>query len=269
MLIAQITDCHIVEPGRVIADRVDTAVGLVDAIETINAMDPLPDMVLATGDLVNDGLAAQYDRLMNLLAALSIPVLPIPGNHDVRSELRARFPAVVPAGHDDDPIDYVVDGHELRLIALDTLIPGEHFGHVTPEQMDWLDARLSEAPDQPTLIFQHHPPFPSGIPWMDRDCGFTGADLERGVLDRHHHVEAIVCGHYHRTMHRRFGSTVASCWPSTAVQLALDFVDGPPRYASEPAGIAVHRWEPGSHLASHLVPIGPADRWTPSWAADR
>lgn len=268
MLIAQITDCHIVEPGELVADRVDTAATLARAIEVVNALDPLPDVVLATGDLVNDGLPAQYDRLMALLGRLEVDVvLPCPGNHDDRTDLRRRFASVLPQGGPDDPIDYVIDDHPVRLIGLDTIIPGSHEGRLTERQMAWLDEQLAAAPDRPTVIFQHHPPFASDIPWMDHDCGFDGIEREAAVLARHSHVEAVVCGHLHRSIHRRFGGTVASTWPSTGPQLALDLVHGPPRYCSEPAAVALHRFEQGRGLSSHLVPVVDADRWVPSWAA--
>ncbi len=266
MLIAQITDCHIVEPGELFADRVDSAAALRRAIEVVNGLRPLPDVVLATGDLVNDGRPAQYDHLMQLLAGLDVEVvLPCPGNHDDRGELRRRFSNVLPTGRAHEPIDYVVDDHAVRLIGLDTIIPGRHDGHVTHAQMSWLDGRLAAAPDRPTLVFQHHPPFPSGIPWMDRDCGFDGATIEAEVLARHRNVEAVVCGHLHRSIHRRFGGTVASCWPSTGPQLSLDLVEGHPRYTDEPAAVALHRFEPGTGLSSHLVPVVDAEPWTPIW----
>lgn len=264
MLIAQITDCHIVEPSGVMADRVDPSLGLSAAVDRINSLAQQPDLVLATGDLVNDGLAAQYDQLMSILAGLKAPLVAIPGNHDVRAEMRRRFPAL-PHGGPDDPIDFVVDQHELRMICLDTTIPGRHDGRVTPEQMDWLDHQLTAEPDRPVIIAQHHPPFPSGIPWMDRDSGFTGAELEASVLRRHTHVEAVVCGHLHRAVHRRFGGTVASSWPSTAVQLALGFADGPPAYTDEPPAIALHHYADGA-LNSHVVPLVAAARWVPAWA---
>ena len=264
MLIAQITDCHIVEPGGLMADRVDPAVGLRRAIALINALDPQPDLVLATGDLVNDGTSAQYDNLTAILDAIAAPLLPIPGNHDDRSEIRRCFPRL-PVGDPDDRIDFVVDDYELRLICLDTTIPGRPDGQVTADQMAWLDHQLAADPDRPTVIVQHHPPFPSGIPWMDRDCGFTGAQLEADVVRRYGHVEAIICGHLHRSMHRRFAGTVASSWSSTAAQLVLDFRDGQPRYTNEPAAVALHRFSDGA-LASHHVPVVDADRWVPGWA---
>ena len=264
MLIAQITDCHIVEPGGSMADRVDPADGLRRAITLINALDPQPDLVLATGDLVNDGTAAQYDHLLSLLGQLLAPLLAIPGNHDDRTEMRHRF-AQLPAGGPLDPIDFVVDDHELRLICLDTTIPGRHDGRLTADQIAWLDDQLAADGERPTLIVQHHPPFPSGLPQMDRECGFVGAELEAGVLRRYGNVEAVLCGHLHRSIHRRFGGTVASSCPSTAVQLALDFNDRQIQYTDEPAAVALHQFSGGA-INSHLAPICSADRWVPSWA---
>ena len=266
MLIAQITDCHVGEDGALMADRVDAAAALDRAVQVVNALDPRPGVVLATGDLVDDGRPAQYDRLMDGLARLDVEiVLPCVGNHDDRQELRRRFADVVPPGAADEPVDYVHDTDDLRLIGLDTSIPGRNDGRLTADQMAWLDERLGEVTDRGVLVFQHHPPFASDIPWMDRECGFEGARLEAEVLARHPHVEAVVCGHFHRSIHRRFAGTVASCWPSTAAQLALELVDGSPRYTDEPAAIGLHRYEPGVGLSSHLVPIVEAEPWTPSW----
>lgn len=266
MLIAQITDCHVVEPGGVMADRADPAEGLRRAVEAIERSEPRPEVVLATGDLVNDALAEQYDHFMELLAGLTIPVLPVVGNHDDRSELRRRFADVLPAGRPDEPVDYVVEGFPVRIVVLDTTIPGEHGGRVTETQMSWLDEVLAARPELPTLLVQHHPPFASGIEWMDRDCGFVGAELEEAVVRRHPQIQAIVGGHLHRSMHRRFGGTVASAWPSTAVQLGLRLDGGPVEYTDEPAGYALHHWSTSGGLVSHLVPVGTYQRWTPSWA---
>jgi len=265
MLIAQITDFHIVEPGGRMADRVDPSAALAAAIESINALDPLPDVVLATGDLVNDGMSIQYDQLLALLESLLVPVLPIPGNHDDRTEMRRRFPQL-PAGGPTDPIDYVVDDHAVRLIGLDTSIPGDrHDGALSTTQLDWLDRQLAAAPDRPTVIFQHHPPFPSRISWMDEQNGFADPDSEAAVLTGHDQVEAVLCGHVHRAIHRRFGGTIASACPSTAVQLVLDLVGDTPAYTDQPAALMLHHFADGA-LNSHVVAVAAADQWTPSWA---
>jgi 3',5'-cyclic AMP phosphodiesterase CpdA len=265
MLIAQITDCHVVATGELMADRIDTAATLARVVAAINAHRPAIDLVVATGDLVNDGAPAQYDRLEALLAGLEPPVIPIPGNHDDRGELRHRYPELLPIGGPDDPIDFVVDEHPLRLVMLDTVLPGEHRGEVTAAQLSWLDGVLADRPDRPTAVFQHHPPFATGIGFMDV-YGLDGADRLEAVVSRHDQVQGVLCGHIHRLVVRGFGGTTASCWPSTGAQVALELGDGGVGYTDEPPAFALHRWDPSAGLASHLVPVVDHDRWTPSWA---
>lgn len=264
MLIAQVTDCHVTFPDVLISDRVDSYATLTEAVAHVNALRPKPTVVLATGDLVHDGEQIEYDRLREALAGFESPVLAVPGNHDDRSRFRAMFPSV-PAGDAKDPIDYVIDDYALRLIGLDTTEPGRHGGQLDHGQLVWLDRQLSAEPDRPTLIFQHHPPFVTGIAWMDDDA-FFGADDYAEVLSRHRNVEAIVSGHLHRSIHRRFGGTVASCWPSTSVQLALALDGERFLMAPDPAAVAVHWWNADHGLTSHLSPIGSGTSWAPSWA---
>lgn len=266
VLIAQISDCHITGAGELFADRIDSAERLADAVRTINALDPRPDLVLATGDLVNDGHSDQYDRLCAILDELAAPLVPIVGNHDDRQTIRRRFGDVVPPGEPDEPADFAVDAGPLRLVVLDTAIRGRNDGRLTELQLGWLDTTLAAEPRRPTIVVQHHPPFASGIPWMDADNGFDGADAEAAVLDRHPHVVALVAGHLHRSIQRSFGSTTAIVCPSTAAQLGLDLRDGEIVYTDEPPAMLLHHWLPDTGLNTHVVPIGRFDRWTPSWA---
>ncbi len=266
MLIAQISDCHIVDPGALFADRVDSAAALRAAVATLNELPTRPDLVLMTGDLVNDGTSAQYDHLMELIADLPAPVVPIPGNHDDRSELRMRFP-ILPTGGADDPIDFVVDGGAVRIVALDTTIPGRHDGSLDDAQLAWLDAQLAIEPDSPTIVAQHHPPVTSGIVWMDDVCGFADGELEAHIIGRHPQVEAVVSGHLHRSLQRRFAGTISVTCPSTASQLALALGGGALEYTAQPTGFMLHHWRPGDGLVSHTVPVGDFDAWLPSWAS--
>jgi 3',5'-cyclic-AMP phosphodiesterase len=262
VLVVQLTDCHIAPPGVLIGGRVDTAATLPSVVEHINTLRPRPDVVLATGDLTNEGQPIEYERLGEILSALTIPVFAIPGNHDDRKRLRSLFPNIIPSGDGDEPIDYVIDDFALRLIGLDTTTPGHHGGTLTSTQLEWLDEQLRSSPIRPTLIFQHHPPFNTGIRWMDEEP-FVGIDEYADVLSHHSHVEAVVCGHLHRAIHRRFGGTVASCWPSTGVQLALA-LDGE-RYllAPEAPAVALHRWNETDGLVSHVSHVGLGQPWVP------
>lgn len=266
MLIAQISDCHVVEPGALFADRIDSAAGLRRTIETIGRLPVAPDLVLLTGDLVNDGTPAQYDHLVDLLGGIDVPTLPLPGNHDDRQELRSRFPAALPAGAADEPLDLVYDVGPIRLIALDTTIPGRNDGDLTDGQLAWLDDELARAPGRPTIVAQHHPPVSSGIPWMDDSGGFAAGQREAEVLRRHDHVEAVVSGHLHRSLQRRYAGSVSITCPSTAGALALALSGGPVEYTTEPIGFMLHHWRDGVGLVSHLMPVGHFDTWSPSWA---
>ena len=265
MLIAQLTDCHIVEPGGTMADRVDPGPGLARAVEYLNSLGDEVDLVLATGDLVNDGRSEQYDELQRLLAPLGAPLLPLPGNHDDRSEFRRRFPDL-PGGRPHDPIDHVVDRDEIRLVCLDTKVPGQHSGELDDDQLGWLEAALGEGGGRPTLVVQHHPPFASGIDAMDK-YGLKGADVEAAIVERHRNVIGVVAGHYHRAIHTTVGGRPAFACPSTAVQLRARLGPGPTTYSSDPAALALHVVE-RSTITTHVVQLVSGETWVPSWESE-
>ena len=144
MLIAQITDMHLKPPGELLYKRIDTAGFLERAVAHVNALDPRPDVVLATGDLVEGGTPGEYALLRRLLAPLAMPVYLIPGNHDARDALREGFADhayLPPSGF----LQYTIENLPVRLIALDTLVPGKGYGALCAERLDWLEARLAES----------------------------------------------------------------------------------------------------------------------------
>lgn len=263
MLIAQITDCHVVAAGRQFSGRVDTAAGLAAAVGQLNAMHPRPDVVLATGDLVNDGTAEEYAHLAAILADLEIPLHAVPGNHDDRRGLRSALGDPAPGGP-DQRIDFVVEDYPVRLVGLDTTVPGDHGGAIDPDQMTWLEDQLAAEPDRPTLLFQHHPPFLTGIAWMD-EVGLRHADREIAVIERHPNVVAVICGHVHRPIHTVIGSAAVSIAPSTGAQVALELDGTPHVYLDDNPALALHHWD-GARLRSHVVQIGDRERWLPDWA---
>ncbi|TDT16495.1 3',5'-cyclic AMP phosphodiesterase CpdA [Ilumatobacter fluminis] len=262
MRFAQITDCHITEPGDLVADRVDPTDGLRRAVDRLAELGSEIDVVLATGDLTNDGRPGEYDVLERLLERIPQRIVVVPGNHDDRGELRRRFD--LPVAADDDPIDHVVDLGDCRLVCLDTTVPGRNDGRVTIEQLTWLDTQIAERIDVPAIVVQHHPPFASGIESMDQ-YGLDGADIEADIVSRHRHVAGIVGGHYHRPIARAVGGTVAFACPSTAVQLHARLGDGPTTYADDPPAFALHELTGGS-LTSHVVQLRETTSWVPSWA---
>jgi 3',5'-cyclic-AMP phosphodiesterase len=256
MVIAQISDMHVRTEGLLAYRRVETSAFLARAVDHLLRMVPRPDIVLATGDLVDVGRTDEYRRLRRLLAPLPMPVYVIPGNHDDRAGLVAAFADHPYLPRDGGFLQYVIEEYPLRLIALDTVVPGEGGGLMCAERLAWLDARLGEAPTRPTLIFMHHPPFLTGIGHMDR-LGLEGADAMARVVERHRHVELVTCGHLHRAIQKRWCATVACTAPSTAHQVALDVRDdAPAEFTLEPPGCLVHLWRDGLGLVTHASPIG-------------
>jgi len=258
MLIAQMSDMHLKGEGELLFGRVDTAGFLERAVAHVNSLDPRPDVVLATGDLVDNGTAAQYANLKRVLAPLDMPVFLIPGNHDVRDAMRAAFPEhgyLPPEGF----LQYVVEDLPLRLIALDTLVEGKGHGALCDVRLDWLRARLAES-DQPTLLFMHHPPFECGISYLDGARLNEGRQKLEELVRAHGNIERVMCGHVHRPIQVRWAGTMASIAPSTAHQAHLDLRPGAGlSMRMEPPGVALHQWREGTGLVTHLSYVGNYD----------
>jgi 3',5'-cyclic AMP phosphodiesterase CpdA len=258
VLLAHLSDPHVVEEGELLFGRTDTERFLVEAMATIEALDPRPDLVLISGDLVNEGRVEQYRNLRRLLAGLSVPLRLMCGNHDVPSNLREVFPDHAYLGV-SGPTDFVVDLPPMRVVALDTHVAGIPGGDLDAGQLSWLDERLTEAADRPCLVAMHHPPFATGIGHMD-EMGLAPAAVTAlaEVVARHLQVERVVCGHLHRSITRRFAGTIAMTVPSCAHAVALDLREGCPTGASdlEPPAIALHQWHPDRGVVTHLLHVG-------------
>lgn len=258
MLIAQISDLHIRREGELACGVVDTAACLARCIAHVNRLDPRPDLVLLTGDLVDSGGAEEYANLRRLLAPLAMPCYLIPGNHDDRRALREIFPDHAYLHEHSDFIQYVISGYPLRIVMLDTLDPGNDAGLMDEPRLAWLEARLAEARTQPTIVVMHHPPFETGIVYMDKiNC--RGADKMAAIISRHPQIERVLCGHVHRTIQTLWAGTAACIAPSCAHQLTLDLRNedlSPGEYILEPGGFMLHLWRPGTGLITHTGVVG-------------
>jgi Icc protein len=254
MLIAQITDTHIRIPGRLAYRKVDTAPMLETCVAALLELDPQPDIIVHTGDLVDFGLPEEYARFKAIVAPLKVPILAIPGNHDERDAMRMAFAT---SGYlpKQGFLHYAVELGSLRLVALDTVVPDQGGGALCLERLAWLDATLAEKPDMPTLVMMHHPPFLTGIAHMDR-IGLEGREGFASIMQRHGQVEAVLSGHVHRPTFTKVGGRPAMICPSPAHQVALDLrPEGPSAFRLEPPGYMLHRWQDGQ-LVSHVAVLG-------------
>ena len=153
---------------------------------------------MITGDLVANGLEAEYRELAAMLRrTIDVPVYVIPGNHDHRERLKAELRHLPGVSADPVFVQYCVDDLPVRLVMLDTLVPGAAHGELSARQLAWLDTALAAAPERPTIVAMHHPPFLCGIRHMDRIILREPAAFV-GVIAKHRQVQRVLCGHHHR-----------------------------------------------------------------------
>jgi len=255
MIIAQLSDTHIT-PDASRADGKPTAQDrLCAAVAHVLALPAQPDVVLITGDCTDHGSAEELARFRELIAPLPMPVYVVPGNHDDRERLLETFGSQG-AHAMDGFMQYVIDDGPVRLVALDTVVPGQDAGLLCAERLRWLEQRLTEAPEKPTLIFMHHPPFATGLDVLDA-LGLTGAPAFGTIVARHRQVERIVAGHIHCVMQRRFHGTVAMTCTSTALQIRIDHAQPRTLHVTHEApSCLVHAWSAATGLLTHASPIG-------------
>jgi len=214
-----------------------------------------PDAVIFTGDTVQHGQPDEYAVLLEALAPLEPPLYPVPGNRDDLANLRRAFSDKALVADTEDFFQYVIADYGVRLVALDSTLPGERKGVFCKRRQEWLDTALGEDPDKPACLFMHHPPF-------DVDDHYVGGYRRpedtialEAVVSRHPQVIALVCGHVHWLIEREWAGTQARIMPSVAVDLRNGIDEAQAR--GRPLYL-LHHWSGDSGLVS-----------TPRWASDR
>src|SRR3954447_6719184 len=166
-LLVQLSDPHI----GANENGVDPVPRLESVIAAVRSLPNLPDAVLVSGDLADDGADQSYRVARRLLDRLQLPLHVLNGNHDDRGRIRAAFDL---PGMGEEPVNYSVDVGPLRLVLLDSSVPGRDPGSHDPDRLSWLDRELAAQPERPTLLAVHHPPLATGIAEWD------AINLDRG-----------------------------------------------------------------------------------------
>lgn len=255
MLIAHISDTHIVLPTKKAYGIADTEKNLINCVRHINHLKPKPDVVILTGDITNTGKYEEYLHAKSILDVLDCPYFVIPGNHDNRDDIWSVFGNKSCPSRHDGFINYVIEDYEIRLIALDSTIPRKPGGEICQIRANWLDQQLKQFPDKPTIIFMHHPPVKCNILETDVD-GFIGADSLGDIIQKYKNIKAILCGHIHLQAHIHWRNTVVSIAPSTEMRSMLDLTmkKNSKFYLDYPA-FQLHYWTADNHLISYPMLI--------------
>lgn len=265
-ILAQLTDTHVLDPRSDETRYVDNNGRLAEAVVALNAETPRPDAVVATGDLVNWGHQPEYDQLMELLEPLEVPVLALPGNHDDRTRLKAAFPST--PWIDGEHASWQTTVGTVNVIGLDSTIPGQPGAEFDANRERWLSDVLADIDhsDGPAVLALHHPPFTTGIGWMD-DSGFIGLDRLVAMLSAHGGIDRVICGHLHRPISSVVSGISAQVGLSTIHHIGLDLRPGAPiTLIKDPAGYMLHQFS-GSHCVTHTRYIATGEQpFTPDWA---
>jgi 3',5'-cyclic AMP phosphodiesterase CpdA len=237
VIIAQISDTHIA------LDAADADRRLSDFASTVadmNGLEPLPDAIVHTGDIVHNGRQDEYAEAAAILAKARAPVYVLAGNKDDRANLRQAFAA---AGYlpDFDFVQYAIEDYPVRLLALDTVSEGNK-GDFCRERLTHLTGMVEAQTTKPIAVFTHHPPFevtvgPDPLHFEDQDAM---ASL-RSALRRSGRVVAVFSGHVHRAASGDVAGIPATVTP--AVATALRYGQYPARLKARPV-YQVHRWDP-------------------------
>lgn len=261
-----LSDTHLLAGNVALGGRYDTETNLRRTMERVVELDLTPDALVFTGDLTDLGEADAYARLRRIVEPVAerwgCPVAWIAGNHDERTALRSGLLGLDPS---EEPVLGEWDLAGLRLIGLDTSVPGWHHGELDDAQLEWLRDRLAEPAPLGTILALHHPPLPSHVPL------FGILELQRqerlAEVIAGSDVRAILAGHLHYSTSGMFVGVPVSV--ASATCYTMDIARPALSVNGMDAGQAfnlVHVYDDTvTHAVVPLAGSADADYFSPEW----
>jgi len=207
----QITDTHL------FADNERDLLG----IKTVNSYEAVIkdaskyigqcDAILSTGDLTQDHSIASYLSFSQKIKRLEAPCYWLPGNHDMQSVM---LPSLLKEGIAANKQILTPDW---QIILLDSQVEGVPHGHLSEQQLAFLEEKLNEYPDKHVLIAVHHHVLPVGAAWLDQHI-LTNNDEFITLVRRFNNVKAVLSGHVHQAFDTVHEGIRYLASPSTCVQ---------------------------------------------------
>ncbi len=252
--IAHVSDTHYLGGRRPLYGTVDTDRTLARALEQLERSGTNPAAIVITGDLADLGEPDAYQRLKAELepvaARMQSQIIWVMGNHDERAPFASILLGEEPS---DAPQDRVYDIDGLRIIALDSSVPGYHHGELTDAQLSWLEAVLAVPAAHGTLLALHHPPIPTPIEIMaiiELQEQQRFADVIRGT-----DVRGILAGHLHYSTFGSFAGIPVSV--ASATCYTIDASADPGTLLGVDGGQSVNLVDVYTDSVVHsIVPIG-------------
>jgi len=196
MSLLHISDTHLLGGARKLYGHLETATRLEQLLQRVADSDERPAALVFTGDLADIGEEDAYRNLRSVVEPVAreigAEVIWVMGNHDKRGPFAK---VLLDADNSGEPLDRVYHLQGLRLIVLDTSVPGFHHGELTSDQREWLADVLATPAPRGTLLAMHHPPIPTPLEIM----GVIELDDQQqfwSILEGSD-VRAILAGHLH------------------------------------------------------------------------
>jgi 3',5'-cyclic AMP phosphodiesterase CpdA len=213
-VIAHVSDTHLLAGDARQYGAIDTVTHFRSVLERLTRIDPPPQALVFTGDLADLGEPDAYRALRGLVeplaAGIGAQVVWCMGNHDER----AAYSRELFGEESEEPQDRVYDVAGLRIVSLDTSVPGWHHGEITDDQLTWLADVLAAPAEHGTILALHHPPIPSPLVPAAEIIELLDTERLAAVL-RGTDVRTILGGHYHFTSHSTFAGIPVSVAAAT------------------------------------------------------
>ena len=220
-----LSDTHLLGAGNRLYGTVDAEAHLAQLLAELEASRGRPEAIVVTGDLADRGEPDAYDRLRRMVepvaARLGARVIWVMGNHDDRAAFRE---ALFAEPGSTRPVDRVYDINGLRVITLDSTVPGHHHGEVTGAQLDWLAEELSAPAPHGTILAMHHPPLPSVLDLAVAVELRDQSGLAEVLLGSD--VRSIIAGHLHYSSTGMFAGIPVSVASATCYTQDLNVPTG-------------------------------------------
>jgi 3',5'-cyclic-AMP phosphodiesterase len=224
-VLAHVSDPHLLGGGRQLFDTVDVGRTLVRALTQLERAGQRPGAIVVTGDLADLGEPDAYRQLKAVMEPaaerMGARIVWVMGNHDKRSAFAS---VLLSAGPSTEPQDQVYDVDGLRIVALDTSVPGYDHGELTDGQLAWLGEVLATPAPAGTILAMHHPPIPSAVEIMaltELQEQHRLADVIRGT-----DVRGILAGHFHCSIHSTFAGVPVSVAAATCYTIDASTPEG-------------------------------------------
>ena len=215
--IIQITDPHLFKDTNGELLGINTQASFSQVLSEIQQQQYDYDLVLATGDLVQDNSDEGYLRFRQEVKALNNKmVFWIPGNHDFQPKMFEILKEETVSAK-----KHILLGDKWQILLLDSQVQGVPHGQLEAEELDWLKLKLQEYPERYSLVVLHHHLLSTGSAWLDQH-NLRNANELAEVLAPFKHVKALLYGHIHQQVDSEWLGYQVMATPSTCIQFKAD-----------------------------------------------